>query len=92
VTEEPPRHPTSIWPWVLMIAGDGVGVWRGYLGAWWYREYLMERAFDPSGAELYYAQAQMEAAYAVAALIVAGIGLALLLRGQRRQRRLLSPP
>ena len=74
-----------------MIAGDGVAVWRGYLAAWWYREYLMERAFDPSGAELYYLNAQIEAAYAAAALAVAGIGVALLLRAQRRQRR-LNPP
>ena len=80
------------WPWVLMIAGDGVAVWRGYLAAWWYREWLMERAFDPSGAELYYVNAQFEAAYAVAALVVAGIGVALLLRAQRRLRRPVSPP
>ncbi len=87
MSTEQPSHPTTAWPWVLMIAGDGVAVWRGYLAAWWYREWLMERAFDPSGAELYYLNAQFEAAYAVAALVVAGIGLALLLRAQRRQRR-----
>jgi hypothetical protein len=75
-----------------MIAGAGVAVWRGYLAAWWYREWLMERAFDPSGAELYYVNAQVEAAYAVAALVVAGVGVALLLRAQRRHRRLVSPP
>jgi hypothetical protein len=69
-----------------MIAGDAVAVWRGYLAAWWYREYLAERAFDPSAAELYYLNAQVETAYAVAALVVAGVGVALLLRGQRRQR------
>ncbi len=51
----------------------------------------MERAFDPSGAELYYRNAQLEAAYAVAALAVAGAGVALLLRAQRRQRRLTPP-
>src|SRR5688500_18524942 len=79
-------------PGVLMIAGDGVAVWRGYLAAWWYRQWLMERALDPSGAELYYVNAQFEAVYAVAALVVAGIGMALLLRAQRRNRRLVSPP
>jgi hypothetical protein len=78
-------------PWALMIAGDAVAVWRGYLAAWWYRQWLMERAFDPSGAELYYLNAQFEAVYAVAALMVAGLGLALLLRAQRRQRRLTPP-
>lgn len=81
-----------MWPWVLMIAGDGVAVWRGYLAAWWYREYLTQRAFDPSAAELYFLNAQTEAAYAVVALGVAGVGVALLLRAQRRQRRLLTPP
>jgi hypothetical protein len=91
VSAERPQHPRTVWPWVLMIAGDGVAVWRGYLAAWWYREWLMERAFDPSGAELYYLNAQFEAAYAVAALVVAGIGVALLLRAQGRQRRLVSP-
>ena len=53
---------------------------------------LMERALDPSGAELYYANAQVEAAYALAALAVAGVGVALLLRAQRRQRRSSTPP
>ena len=75
-----------------MIAGDAVAVWRGYLGAWWYREYLSQRALDPSGAELYCLNAQIEAAYALAALAVAGVGVALLLRAQRRQRQSLSPP
>jgi hypothetical protein len=89
VSAEQPEHPTTLWPWVLMIAGDGVAVWRGYLAAWWYREYLTERAFDPSGADLYYATAQIEAAYAVAALMVAGAGVAFLLQAQRRQRRRL---
>ena len=88
MSTEQPSHPTSVWPWVLMIAGDGVAVWRGYLAAWWYRGYLMDRAFDPSAAELYYLNAQTEAVYALAALAVAGIGVALLLRAQRRQRRL----
>ena len=91
MSADQPQHPTTAWPWVLMIAGDGVAVWRGYLAAWWYREYLMERAFDPSAAELYYRNAQLEAAYAVAALAVAGAGVALLLRAQRRQRRLTPP-
>ena len=92
MSAEQPQHPRTVWPWVLMIAGDGVAVWRGYLAAWWYREWLMERAFDPSGAELYYLNAQLEAVYAVAALVVAGIGVALLLRAQRRLRRFVSPP
>ena len=52
----------------------------------------MDRAFDPSAAERYYLNAQTEAVYALAALAVAGIGVALLLRAQRRQRRLLTPP
>ena len=91
MSTEQPSHPTSVWPWVLMIAGDGVAVWRGYLAAWWYREYLMDRAFDPSAAELYYLNAQTEAVYALGALVVAGIGVALLLRAQRRQRRLTPP-
>ena len=92
MTSEPPRHPTSVWPWVLMIAGDGVAVWRGYLAAWWYREYLMDRAFDPSAAEMHYRNARIETVYALAALAVAGVGVAMLLRSQRRQRRLLTPP
>jgi hypothetical protein len=74
-----------------MIAGDAVAVWRGYLAAWWYRQWLTQRAFDPSAADLYYANAQVEAAFAVAALAVAGLGVALLLRAQRRQRRLTTP-
>lgn len=87
-TDQEPRTKDLrlLLPWVLMIAGNGVAVWRGYLAAWWYRQWLMERAFDPSGAELYYLNAQIEAAFAVAALAVAAIGVALLLRSQRRRR------
>ena len=75
-----------------MIAGDAVAVWRGYLAAWWYRQWLMDRALDPSGAEVYYANAQIEAVYALAALAVAGLGVGLLLRAQRRQRRAFTQP
>ncbi len=70
-----------------MIAGDGVAVWRGYLAAWWYRRWLHTRVFDPSGAELDYAHAQVEAVLVVLALAVAAAGLALVLRAQRQQRR-----
>ena len=92
MASEPPRHPTTWWPWALMIAGDAVAVWRGYLAAWWYRQWLMDRALDPSGAEVYYANAQIEAVYALAALAVAGLGVGLLLRAQRRQRRAFTQP
>lgn len=74
-------------PWAVMIAGDGLAVWRGYLAAWWYRRWLHTRVFDPSGAELDYTNARFEAVLAVLALGVAGIGVALVLRAQRRQRR-----
>lgn len=79
---------TDAWlPWAVMIAGDGLAVWRGYLAAWWYRRWLHTRVFDPSRAELDYANAQFEAVLAVMALGIAGIGVALVLRTQRRQRR-----
>ncbi len=70
-----------------MIGGDAVAVWRGYLAAWWYRRWLHTRVFDPSGAELDYVNAQLEAVFALLALGVAAIGVTLLLRAQRRQRR-----
>ena len=73
-------------PWALVIAADGVAVWRGYLAAWWYRRWLHTRVFDPSGAELDYTNAQIEAVLALAALGLAAVGVAIVLRGQRRQR------
>ena len=74
-------------PWTLVIAADGVAVWRGYLAAWWYRRWLHTRVFDPSGAELDYTNAQIELVLALAALGVAAVGVALVLRRQRQQRR-----
>jgi hypothetical protein len=74
-------------PWALIIAADGIAVWRGYLAAWWYRRWLHTRVFDPSGAELDYASARSETSLALLALGVAAIGVALVLLGQRRQRR-----
>jgi hypothetical protein len=73
-------------PWVVVIAGDGVAVWRGYLAAWWYRRWLHTRVFDPSGAELDYTNAQIETVLALLALGVSALGVALVLRGQRRRR------
>ena len=80
------RFPTWL-PWVVVIAGDGVAVWRGYLAAWWYRRWLHTRVFDPSGAELDYTNAQIEMVLALAALGVSALGVALVLRGQRRRHR-----
>jgi len=74
-------------PWTLVIAADGVAVWRGYLAAWWYRRWLHTRVFDPSGAELDYTNARIEVVLALAALGIAAVGVALVLRQQRRQRR-----
>jgi len=74
-------------PWTLVIAADGVAVWRGYLAAWWYRRWLHTRVFDPSGAELDYTNARIELVLALAALGVAAVGVALVLRRQRQQRR-----
>ena len=74
-------------PWILVIAADGVAVWRGYLAAWWYRRWLHTRVFDPSGAELDYTNAQFEAVLALIALGVAAASVALVLRRQRRQGR-----
>jgi len=74
-------------PWTLVIAADGVAVWRGYLAAWWYRRWLHTRVFDPSGAVLDYTNARIEVVLALAALGIAAVGVALVLRQQRRQRR-----
>lgn len=74
-------------PWILVIAADGVAVWRGYLAAWWYRRWLHTRVFDPSGAELDYTNAQFEAILALIALGVAAASVALVLRRQRQQGR-----
>jgi len=81
------RSAAAWLPWALMIGGDAVAVWRGYLAAWWYRRWLHTRVFDPSAAELDYVNAQLEAVFALLALGVAAIGVTLLLRAQRRQRR-----
>ena len=74
-------------PWAFVIAADGIAVWRGYLAAWWYRRWLHTRVFDPSSAELDYTNARIEVVWALAALGIAAVGLALVLRQQRRQRR-----
>jgi hypothetical protein len=74
-------------PWALIIAADGIAVWRGYLAAWWYRRWLHTRVFDPSGAELDYTNAQFETVLALLALGVAAVGVAFVLRRQRRQRQ-----
>ena len=80
------RGPAAWFPWALMIGGDAVAVWRGYLAAWWYRRWLHTRVFDPSGAELDYVNAQIEAVFAGLALCVAAVGVALVLRAQRRRQ------
>jgi hypothetical protein len=86
LTKDMQRFPTWL-PWALVIAADGVAVWRGYLAAWWYRRWLHTRVFDPSGAELDHTNAQIEVVLALLALGIAAVGVALVLRRQRRQRR-----
>ena len=77
-------------PWALMIGGDGVAVWRGYLAAWWYRQWLNDRVFDPADADLSLLNARREGLYALAALGVAALGIALFRRAQRQRRRALA--
>jgi len=90
MTSGPRRRWTATVPWVLMIGGDGVAAWRGYLAAWWYRQWQNDRVFDPSGADLSLLNAKLEGLYALAALGVAALGIALFLRVQRQRRRSLA--
>jgi hypothetical protein len=73
-----------------MIGGDGVAVWRGYLAAWWYQRWQNDRIFDPSRADPSLLNAQMEALFTLAALGVAGVGIAFFLRAQRQRRRAIA--
>ena len=84
------RHPSTWLPWAITIAGDGVGVWRGYLAAWWYRQWLHSRVFDPSGAELDYLNAQTEAVFAVIARCVAAVGVTLVVRAMRKRQAAMA--
>ena len=61
MTTEPRGRWTATVAWALMIAGDGVAVWRGYQAAWWYRRWQNDRVFDPSGADLSLLNAQVRA-------------------------------
>jgi hypothetical protein len=90
MTTEARRRWTPIVAWVLMIAGDGMAVWRGYQAAWWYRRWQNDRVFDPSAAELSLLNAQVEWLYTLAALGVAACGVALFMRAQRQRRRVLA--
>ena len=90
MTTEPRGRWTATVAWALMIAGDGVAVWRGYQAAWWYRRWQNDRVFDPSGADLSLLNAQVEGLYTLAALGVAACGIALFMRAQRQRRRALA--
>ena len=69
--------------WMLILVGDAVAVWRGYLAVSLYRQGLHERLFDPPAAELAYQQARMAGTVAEAGLLLAAFGMALLLRAGR---------
>jgi hypothetical protein len=75
-----------VGPLLLMATADGVAVWRGYLAATWYQQWRSDRVFDPSGAELSLLNAQTDAAVAVVALGLSGIGVMWFLRAQRALR------
>jgi hypothetical protein len=70
--------------WLFLAVGDLVALWRGYRGVEAYRLWRQNRLFDPSAAELYLLNAQMEAVIAVAGLAVAGVGMLLLFRAARK--------
>lgn len=71
--------------WVVILGGDVLALWRGYRAASWYRMWRREQIFDPVGSELYLANAKFDAALALVGLVMAGLGVALLLRAQRRR-------
>jgi hypothetical protein len=79
-----------VLPWILMIGGDAVAAWRGYLAATWYQQWQSDRVFDPSGAELSLLNAQVEVAVAIVALGMSGVGVLLFLRAQRARRDALA--
>jgi len=71
--------------WLLILLGDGLAIWRGYIAVTSYRQGLRDRLFDPPAAELAYQQARAAGTVAVVGLLLAAVGMVLLLRAARRQ-------
>ena len=76
---------TSALAWLLIVVGDGLAIWRGYIAVTSYRQGLRDRLFDPPNAELAYQRFKTSGAVAVAGLLLAAAGMVLLLRAARQQ-------
>ena len=68
------------------MAGLVIAAWRGTLSVYWWRQWRLWRANDPSGAELYDLNFRIEAALALLALAVTVIGIWLIRRIGRGAR------
>lgn len=85
ITTDPHRR-RPILGWTAIVAGLAIAAWRGALSVYWWRQWRLWRADDPSAAELYELNFQTEAALALLGLAVAIIGIWLIRRLGRGTR------
>jgi len=79
-----PSRVANAFAWLLIVAGDGLAIWRGYIAVTSYRQGLRDRLFDPPAAELARQQFRSSGAIAAAGLLLAAVGMVVLLRAARR--------
>lgn len=70
--------------WMAVATGLLIVVWRGSISIYWWRQWRLWRATDPSAAELYELNFQFEASVALMGLAIAIIGIWLIRRIGRR--------
>lgn len=79
ITTDPHRR-RPILGWIALAIGLVIAIWQGAMSVYWWRQWRLWRADDPSAAELYELNFRVEAALSLIGLAIAIIGIWLIRR------------
>ena len=79
ITTDPHRRRPTLG-WIAIATGLLLAVWQGAMSVYWWRQWRLWRADDPSAAELYELNFRVEAALSLIGLAIAIIGIWLIRR------------
>jgi uncharacterized membrane protein YiaA len=81
-----PHQRRPVLGWIALVTGLVIGLWRGAMSVYWWRQWRLWRANDPSGAELYELSFRIEISIALIGFAIVVIGVWLIRKVGRGAR------